>query len=180
MRLTKYYSLFLLVLLIGACSTSEKTIEDVVEEYRDNYEEEALPGGYQLSELRSRLSDVYASRSSEIPEAFSRIKVEEDKEVDLYEGYRVQIYSGQSVDDADSIAADFRVWSDSSLVGYQPETYVFFRTPFYRVHVGDFHSRERAIIFSNMVKRYFRDAWVIHDRVEPAYVPADTVKIELN
>ena len=99
-------------------------------------------------------------------------------ERDLYEGYRIQIYSGQSVIAADTLAANFRVWADSTVVGYQPDTYTFFRTPYYRVHVGDFHERERAISFSNIVKRYFKDAWVVYDRVNPASVPADTAVIE--
>lgn len=152
-----------------------------MDEIQDNYEKEnpdESSSGSLLETLRTQLSDSYAYRENEIPEAFTQIKVEQEEEQNLYEGYRIQIYSGQDVALADTMAASFRAWADSTIVGYQPETYVFFRTPYYRVHVGDFHDRDRAISFSNIVKRYFRDAWVVYDKVNPFYVPADTTVIE--
>ena len=60
-----------------------------------------------------------------------------------------------------------------------PETYVFFKTPYYRVHVGDFHDRSRAYRFSNVVKRAFRGAWVVYDEVQPGRVLPDTTEIML-
>lgn len=176
----KYFSLLLLIIGVVACSSSEKVINDTLEEAKENYQKENSPASSNLilDNFRTQLSDAYATRENKIPEAFNRVKVEEEVDRDLYEGYRVQIYSGESVEAADTLAANFRVWADSTIVGYQPDTYTFFRTPYYRVHVGDFHERERAIMFSNIVKRYFRDAWVVYDRVNPTSVPADTAVIQ--
>ncbi|MEX2364814.1 MAG: SPOR domain-containing protein [Balneolaceae bacterium] len=150
-----------------------------MDDYSERYLEEALPSEFTLEDLRTHLADVYTSRENEVPETFTRVKVQQETERNIYEGFRVQIYSGQNVDHADSIAADFRVWSDSTITGYQAETYVSFRTPYYKVHVGDFHDRDNAITFSNLLKRNFREAWVVYDNVNPSQVPADTVQIEL-
>lgn len=177
----KYLSLFLIIFTIAACSSTEQTVQDAVEEIKENYKENNTAAGTSdniFESLRTQLSDAYAYRENEIPEAFTQVKVEQEEEKDLYEGYRIQIYSGQNVADADTIAASFKAWADTTIVGYQPEAYVFFKTPYYRVHVGDFHERDRAISFSNIVKRYFRDAWVVYDKVNPFYVPADTTVIE--
>ena len=45
--------------------------------------------------------------------------------------------------------------------------------------MGDFHNRPKAIQFSNLLKKRFRDSWVVYDRVNPYNVPADTVQIKL-
>ncbi|HET8864510.1 MAG TPA: SPOR domain-containing protein [Gracilimonas sp.] len=175
----KYLVLTILAVTAVACSTSEKSVQNGVDEVIKEYQDEISFSFTKLENLRTQLSDTYAYRVNEIPEGFNKIKVQEEEEIDLYEGYRIQIYSGEDVTGADTTAGDFRAWADTTIVGYQPNTYVFFRTPYYRVHVGDFHERERAIQFSNIVKRFFQDAWVVYDRVDPNKVPADTTIIEL-
>lgn len=168
-----------LLFLSAACSNTERTIGEEVYVFDENRLDEILPDNLTLQDMRSRLSDSYSNRTNEIPEYFTRKKTEREVIFNPNEGFRIQIYSGQSVEMADKIASRFRTWADTTIANYLPQTYTFFRTPYYRVHVGDFHDRERAILFSNIVKRAFPDAWVVHDRVEPANVPADTVRIEL-
>jgi len=187
-------TLSLLLILGIACSSSEPVVVDnsqsepdrqrtpdpvteVPREYGVTLEDETT-GTEEEYPYLSSLSDTYFNRQNEIPEGYQRIKVEiEEEEVDLFEGYRVQIYSGQNVALADTAAKRFRAWSAANIDGYQAETYTFFRAPFYRVHVGDFHDRQRAIDFSNLLKRRFRDSWVVYDRVNPFNVPADTTSI---
>ena len=127
----------------------------------------------------SSLSDLYSSQQNEIPEVFEKIKTYKEQEFDVSKGYRIQIYSGESVAEADTIAAKFRGWINNSIVGYQAETYTFFKSPHYRVHVGDFHNREQALNYSRLVKREFKDAWVVYDTVDPFMVPADTVTFSI-
>lgn len=134
---------------------------------------------FALEDYRSSLSDRYSSRQNDIPESFLKIEDKVEEEKDLFEGYRIQIFSGLDVDVADSAASQFRIWADTTIAGYQPETYVFFKPPYYRVHVGDFHTQERANSYAQFVKRRFRDAWVVYDRVNPWNVPADTVRFTL-
>lgn len=174
----KYFSIFILLITAVACSTSEQTVREAMDEIRENYQDEEVLSALNFENFRTQLSDSYAYRENQIPEAFNRIKVQQEEKKNLYEGYRIQIYSGQNMTGADTTAARFRAWADTTIVGYQPDTYVFFRAPYFRVHVGDFHDREKAIQFSNIVKRRFRDAWVVYDRVNPNNVPSDTTTIE--
>ncbi len=186
----KYVFLFSFLIILG-CASSEPTVQpseqsqtteestltnDIADEAesREESTEEEIDSYPYLSSL----SDTYLNRSNKIPEGYARIKIEvEEEEKDLFEGYRVQIYSGPDVALADTTAKHFRVWSTANIDGYVPETYTFFKPPYYRVHVGDFHEREKAIEFSNLLKRRFRDSWVVYDRVNPYNVPADTTMI---
>ncbi len=129
--------------------------------------------------LISSLGDLYASQENEIPAVFEKIKTYKEQEFDVSKGYRIQIYSGESVAEADTIASKFRGWVNTSIEGYQAETYTFFKSPHYRVHVGDFHKREQALSYSRLVKGQFKDAWVVYDTVDPFMVPTDTVTFSI-
>lgn len=182
MHLKKQIS-FLFVVLIAmsiGCSSSESFYSDSNEDV-DSSENSAT--GTDTDEditrlMISSLSDTYASNSNNIPPSFSEIKKEVAGNIDLTKGFRIQIYSGKDVYQADTVASQFRAWSDTTIVGYQAETYTFFKTPYYRVHIGDFHDRDRAFMFSKMVKRLFKDAWLVHDSVDPFRVPEDTTQIK--
>lgn len=169
------------IALFLACSSSQQTFFEEEDNSGENTEEttNSFDNSETATALLSRLSDTYSSNSNDIPEEFTRIKKEKEVEVDLTKGYRIQVYSGQDVFEADTVASRFRAWSDTTIVGYQAETYTFFKTPYYRVHVGDFHDRDKALEFSKLVKRLFRDAWVVYDTVDPYLVPADTTQIRL-
>jgi len=183
------YALFVAITLVFACSSSEPIVnipstDEISIEPEDEVKDPSIdehPESY-FDQYRSSLSDTYTNRSNDIPEEYIQIKVEDDTEdeTDLFEGYRVQIYSGQNVALADTIASIFRIWSDTTIVGYQANTYTFFKAPYYRVHVGDFHKRDLAIYFSNILKRRFRDAWVVYDRIDPYSIPSDTTDIYSN
>ncbi len=182
---TPAFFLLTLALLIACGSTGEVTSPERAQSgsTERNTETQAGnegdPSGDTDQQTVSRLEDYYSTQSNEIPEAFRELKVPKEVEVDLTKGFRIQIYSGQSLEDADTTAMRFRAWSDTTLVGYQPETYTFFKTPYYRVHVGDFHDRERALALSRIIKRAFRDAWVVYDTVDPFAVPSDTTEISI-
>ncbi|RNC85272.1 MAG: SPOR domain-containing protein [Balneola sp.] len=175
------------IFLIYACSGTQPVIEtnETADSGTVNTTNPIEPpvtnpstGSY-LDSYRSTLSDTYQNKSNPIPDEYARIKVEEENkdQKNLFEGYRVQLYSGRNVAMADTIASIFRAWSDTTIVGYQAETYTFFKTPYYKVHVGNFHDRDRAIYYSNLLKRRFREAWVVYDRVDPWNVPSDTTMI---
>ncbi|MFW6157695.1 MAG: SPOR domain-containing protein, partial [Balneolaceae bacterium] len=129
---------------------------------------------------RSSMADVYASLDHDIPERFLQTYEGRTVERDPFEGFRIQIYSDREVASADSIAGEFRVWADTTLSSqYEPDTYVFFKPPYYKVHVGDFHNRDQANEFAQIVKELHPDAWVVHDRVNPSEVPADSAEFKL-
>lgn len=183
------------IVLFFACSTSESIVEKApssdlstsinketndIDEIQNEFEKNTTSTELDHYPYLSNLSDTYFNRLNTIPEGFSKIKSEiEAKEVDLFEGFRVQIFSGQNPALADTVAKRFRAWSAANINGYQAETYTFFKAPYYRVHIGDFHNRNKAIQFSNLLKRRFRDSWVVYDRVNPYNVPADSISITL-
>ncbi len=131
-------------------------------------------------QTRSTLSDQFPNDGLTIPEPYTRevpgVIVED---ADPFAGFRVQILSTRQVLEADSVKDQFRVLSDSLFAGYQPVAYIRYRSPYYRVRVGDFSTRERAITLSGLLKPWYPDAWVVYERIEPTRVPADTVAIEL-
>lgn len=131
-----------------------------------------------LYENRSRLSDLFASRSHDMPEFFLR-EVQEE-ETDIYTGFRIQVLSTRDMDLADTTQTAFNAWADTTFQEFIPRAYVFFRQPFYRVRVGDFHNRDRAIEFSRKIKSRYPDAWVVHDQINPFRVPPDTVQVGNN
>lgn len=184
----KYYSIYLLLIFVTACSSSHPISSETNPQSTANETEppnklssvyNSTHSGLDIDKYQSSLSDNYTVKSNLIPEGYNRIKIidETESEKDLYEGYRVQIYSGQNVALADTIASIFRIWSGQNIEGYQADTYTFFKAPYYRVHVGDFHNRDRAYYFSNLLKRRFKDSWVVYDRIDPWKIPADTTLI---
>lgn len=132
-----------------------------------------------LFENRSSLSDQFASIEQDMPEAYTIEFVVTDQIVDQYAGFRVQLLSTRSVVEADSTKDNFRAWADENIKGYSPEAYVTFRQPYYKVRVGDFRNQQKANNFSRMLKNEYPAAWVVHDRIEPDFLPADTTQIEV-
>ncbi|MDZ7807142.1 MAG: hypothetical protein U5K71_08495 [Gracilimonas sp.] len=167
------------LMILYGCSTTEQSIDEAMDEIERNYSSSEEFKMLKIETLRTTLADSYSNKQNKIPDAFNQTKVKREVEKNIYEGYRIQIFSGEDVVGADTTAGNFRAWADTTIAGYQPETYVFFKTPYYRVHIGDFHERDKAIQFSNIVKRFFKDAWVVYDNVNPGNVPADTTTIEL-
>lgn len=175
----------LLIIVSFGCKPSEETAsDDETESFEKDTavvsEEEPTELQATLSQTRSRLSDIHSSQQHDMPKAF--LKKDEggsSLNSDPTAGYRVQIISTRDQQLADSVANEFRAWSDSLITGYNADTYVSFNQPFYRVHIGDFQQREQANSFSKLIKPKYPDAWVVHDRIEPSEVPADTATFEI-
>lgn len=179
-RSTFYYlivALFFIGLFTG-CKTVEESTDRTVTTTADSVsvETESASGLQQLlNENRSKLSDVYVSQKQDMPDSFLK-ESESDESLnrDPYDGYRVQILSTRKVEVADSVANSFRIWADTTITGYEAEAYLSFKQPYYKVHIGDFQQRDKANSFSQLLKKRYPDAWVVHDRIEPSNVPADT------
>lgn len=181
------FSSFLLLLIVSliyiSCSASEPATKGDAGEDQMGGEIDAELGVSEefasvLESSRSDLTDQFTVRQHDIPELFLKEIVVEEREVDEYAGYRIQILSTRDVSLADSTKLNFQVWADTTFQQYIPEAYIFFRQPQYRVHVGDFRVRDRAIQLSRYLKSRYPDAWVVHDRIDPESVPADTTRIE--
>lgn len=156
------------------------TVLDISDEVVDRYISENLSELEQLLvQHRTELQDQYALTNREIPMEYQQEYVEDESNVDIYAGFRVQILSTRDVVEADTVRDNFIVWADSTIAGFEPDAYVLFRPPNYRVRAGDFRNREQAIEFSRLLKNRYPDAWVVHDRISPDSVPPDTADIRL-
>jgi hypothetical protein len=170
------------LLLIGVigCKTTDQASKDQEDPTVTDSDEALTEFMAVLDETRSSLSDVYLSQKQDIPEIYLKAdSVGEQINRNPYDGYRVQILSTRNVEQADSVANSFRMWADSTIANYKADAYVSFRQPHFKVHVGDFQIREHANKFSRLIKKRYPDAWVVHDRIEPSDVPADTVNFKI-
>ncbi|MEX2600714.1 MAG: SPOR domain-containing protein [Balneolaceae bacterium] len=185
MRQPSLLMLFLLFIL-SSCATSEPATDHDSEQNDEPLY--AMPEGggedsinlerlsdqeRRLYTTRSRLTDQFAAFTHDMPESF--LQEVEEEEVDIFAGYRIQLLSTRDMAIADSTQSNFNAWADSTFQEYAPHAYIHFRQPYYRVRAGDFHSQERAVEFSRILKSDYPDAWVVHDRINPVRVPADTV-----
>lgn len=184
----RYRSAFVLILflILAGCASTEKSTEeesdspffDSDEDISANYPDEDLSRTeVLLLRTRSHLSNHYSENQDMIPEQFLQEIVIEERQKDPSAGFRVQLLSTRSVAEADSVRDYFVAWADTTIEGYEPDAYVIFRSPHYRVRVGDFQDRKRAVNFSGMLKSKYPDAWVVHEQIEPSKVPADTTEI---
>lgn len=165
----------LLAFGIISCKTTESTSPDKEDATANEGKEPSSDFFALLDDTRSNLSDVYLSQKQDIPHIYLKEdSVGERINRNPYDGYRIQILSTRNVQQADSVANSFRMWSDSTITGYKADAYVSFRQPHYKVHVGDFQIRDQANKFSRLIKKRYPNAWVVHDRIEPSDVPADT------
>jgi len=177
------FIIFLVLISLGCSTTKETTERTAIPSAADTAsvsEEEATPLQKMLAQNRSKLSDVYNTQKQDMPEAFTK-KDSSKKSItsDPSDGYRVQIISTRNKRRADSVAHKFRMWSDSTIAGYTAQAYVFFRQPFYKVHIGDFTQRDKANSFSKLIKSRYPEAWVVHDRIDPTNIPADTASFSI-
>lgn len=181
------YNLFFLTLVIlgisAACTSTEKVTRtdeeprrETTEEITESTNEELLA---LLAHTRSKLSDIYLTQQHDIPEAFLKKDTTDNSYYNPFDGYRIQILSSRNVNLADSVSTQFRIWADTTFTGYVPKTYVFFKQPYFKVHVGDFQDRQKANTLSRMIKEKYPDAWVVHDRINPNFTPADTTKFDM-
>ena len=125
-----------------------------------------------LEAYRSRLSDLQNSVRNEIPPQYlEQEKPEETRDrQDRNRGFRIQIISTQDARLADEIREDFEEWIRSVSAPPLPSTYIVFQQPFYRVHVGDFRDRQRALEFTDFVRLRYPEAWVVHSQIHPGRI----------
>lgn len=181
MKSSRLVFLFFLFIIITSCSTtgsvtdaSEGVLSNRDEEFEEINIEELSDEEYLLFESRSYLSDRFSTLEHDMPETYLKEMIQEDSETDESEGFRIQILSTRDVALADSVRDEFRLWSSELTDEERVEAYIFFRQPFYRVRIGDFSNRSKAIEFSQLVKAQYPEAWVVHDRIEPKNILSDS------
>ncbi len=123
----------------------------------------------ELERNRIRLADRFAILSNEIPDILRADSLGRATTV-RNNGFRIQIMNTRDVREAESYKRSFDDWASNVFPANFVFTYVLYKQPFYRVHVGDFRSRNKAQEFANRVKERFPDAWVVIDQIVPERV----------
>ncbi|SMO90494.1 SPOR domain-containing protein [Fodinibius sediminis] len=173
-------SLLSFAFIFSACSTSRQAADggpsDAEMADEGMTEEEARALQQLLDENRSALADLQQSDEVEIPSVFTQeASTGSAVSRNPYQGYRIQLVSTRDVQQADTISSQFQEWIEAEALAYNPKAYVFFKQPYYKVHIGDFHSKEKAAAFTQLIKQKYPDAWVVPDRIIPANVPDEDV-----
>jgi len=155
------------IMLAASCAPSKEVVTD---EATLPEEEVTEPAAYTLpidmNEYRIRPQDAFFSLENQLPEVFQPDSTM-FTETEVNAGFRIQIISSQEVAVVEEARRTFNQWLYEDAADYQAETYILFRQPYFRLHVGNFKSRANAIAFNTLVKRKFPDAWIVHDQIDP-------------
>lgn len=94
--------------------------------------------------------------------------------LDLYEkayvfkGYRIQIYAGPSKKDAKQQRANFlKLYSDVA-------THQTYDAPNFKIRVGDFDNRLKALKFMNEIREHFPNCYLVPDELEVVNIKPGT------
>lgn len=175
----KFVYITVLTLVLYSCAgTSAVVIEPDAEEAAPVESTPAYAFAFDISTYRITADAVFYTRENEIPEVF-QVDQRGLTEMQRNAGFRVQIISTSDVRLVEELQREFLKWMDEFVPDYDPETYIQFRQPFYRLHVGNFFSRADAITLNTIIKRKYPDAWVVHDVIDPDAIthpnpPSDT------
>lgn len=134
--------------------------------------ENILPQGSSLAHLFNGGNKTYIDADYRLGEMVEKHK-EILSNIKKVEGYRVQIYASGGRQGA---------WQQKKLVmGQYPDvpSYLDFKSPNYRVRVGDFMDKEEATLFCRKLRNTFTGAFIVRDDVNvPKYVKDDPEKEE--
>lgn len=129
--------------------------------------------------LREDFSAPNKSKKTDI-ELFS-IKNAQNEQNSVYtgivQGYRVQIETTRNLAQADSLKNLFNYKMQQLNAAFQPESYIIYKPPYYRIRVGDFNDRSRALEYTRYLKRYYPSCWVVADQIDPKFIPNDGVSL---
>lgn len=84
------------------------------------------------------------------------ISKEENKRKEGLSGYRVQIYQGEKDRAYDFKSVFLRKYPDYKV-------YVLFKTPDFRVRIGDFRTRSEAIKLKYLIEKDFPNSFIVED-----------------
>lgn len=106
--------------------------------------------------------DLNISQDPRLDELLNR-HINYNKKKGGMNGYRIQIFfgSGRSArDDANETKAKF--------ISYFPDVkaHILYQSPFYKVRVGDFRTKNETLKFFRRVQRRFPNAYIIPDIIE--------------
>lgn len=162
-------SAIIIIVLATGCATTADVREREEPEEAETVLDQSTAAALDIDRYRSRLSDQFTYVENEIPDAFA-LSDDNENRTDGNTGFRIQLVSTNDRQLADSLALSFDMWADTAEVAQRPISYIQFRQPAYRVHVGDFMSRRIAIEYLGIIRRYFPGSWIVHDQIDTSSI----------
>lgn len=150
------------------------------EEQNSSICDQLRTSGRVIIQQDSRL-DALLTREAKVYNAASHLKVTASgKKIITAQGYRVRVYSGnnqtRSREEAMAIQAELKKY-DPTLT-----TYLLFRSPNWRLLVGNFRTSEEATALLRELKRKFpvfgQEMFVVKDQIQIPLDPNDTLDPE--
>jgi hypothetical protein len=82
-----------------------------------------------------------------------------DKKKPFFQGYRIQIFSGNSKEEANKVKTDF--YSKFSSM----RCYLTYQQPYYKLRVGDYEDQESAKLDAKKLARTYPSSFLVPDEV---------------
>ncbi len=151
------FCIFFTGVLLAGCGSAEKagTKEDRSAEEARHYE-----AGFKPSEFDPEPRAILKNEASNHRDSMTSPDEELQNTMELVSGFRVQIFSSNSIDDANAAkeAAEAQFTQESFYLVYDPPTY--------KLRGGDFQTRFEADRFARLLREGgHKDAWVVPEKV---------------
>jgi hypothetical protein len=165
---TKIYQLFLVILIIaltvGCASTKKEQVSAADSDERSRLDETFDPLSLNDDDIEFKEPEV--RKPEESPQYLPMLETEKDSIPspmnELIEGFRVQLLSTKDLENATrakSIAME--QFSDVRV-----KFYLEFDSPYYKVRLGDFKTREEAEYTRELVRsRGYPKAWIVKSKI---------------
>lgn len=166
--------LVLLISLIGiGCATQAPVIVSEVESIPDGPTSWAEVERVELENYPDEPRSTDRIIVHDVPAALMSNSADKGQ-IELVEGFRIQIFASEVRNDAVQAEEQVRVWLRSlsderkNVLGLktQPTIYSFYKQPYYRVRMGDFETRAQAQPILDALKSRFSGALIVPDTVE--------------
>jgi|AntRauTorcE11897_2_1112592.scaffolds.fasta_scaffold20420_2 hypothetical protein len=168
---------FSLLITFWGCGSSKEAVKSESDETasnvsaEENDSKEVLLTSLNYDRVRPSLADGYRTLSNEVPTHFLP-KDEKGEPIITNDGFRIQILSTASRDKAEKATTKFNNWVfQSEGIEYKANTYIIFKQPYFRVHIGDFKNRSAALSYNKQVKKLFPDSWIVRDDIDLERTP---------
>lgn len=175
-------TLLSIVFFVGCSTTHKLTVKKAGPKNKQEEKNAKITASFiknvNLSQYRSHLSDVYSTMENKVPEAFKPLPSQKEHVISN-NGYRVQIVSTGEKNKAEKLLHNFNDWIfQQNDIPYKAMAYIIFKQPFYRVQIGDFTNKEKAIDYSRKLKRKYPGAWVVQTKINPDNTPEKMEKTQ--
>ena len=146
-------------LLLLSCRSSKETEKNNMAEF--TAELQRYEATFQPSDYNPDVGEFF-KEEKERPEAEPDSEREEAvvETSEFVQGFRVQIFSSQEIDEANTALAELQVLFPEEWF------YLVYNAPTYKIRAGNFVMRFEAEKFaSQLASRGYRDAWVVPEKV---------------